>query len=65
MTKLTADSFAPPLRSTIGVDCREGILNVHITLAPDQSAGCFNGVFRAPDGAVAGDLTVKIGDLPK
>ena len=60
----SADSFVPPLLKNVTVDRRHGRLHVLVTIADKQPAGRYNGVIRAADGCVVGDLTVVISDGP-
>jgi hypothetical protein len=58
--KLVADSFAPPLQKGVSISHQGGRLRVSVSIAMDQAAGRYNGVIRAADGCIAGDLTVVI-----
>jgi hypothetical protein len=65
LTDLVADSFVPPLLKTVSVQNKSGRLHVRVVVANEQPAGRYNGVIRAADGSVAGDLTVVIAEPAK
>lgn len=57
---LTADSFVPALTHPVSITRTGGRLKVSVSIANEQAAGRYNGVIRASDGSIAGDLTVAI-----
>jgi hypothetical protein len=62
LMELAADSFSPPLRRNVTLQPRSGVLQVRVSVAPDQPTGRYNGVIRAADGSVAGDISIVISD---
>jgi hypothetical protein len=57
---LTADSFVPALTHPVSITRTGGRLKVSVSVANEQAAGRYNGVIRASDGSIAGELTVAI-----
>jgi hypothetical protein len=63
--ELKADSFAPPLLDSVALHRDQGRLQVRVTVSDAQAAGRYQGVIRAADGSIAGEVTVVIAELPK
>jgi hypothetical protein len=57
---LTADSFVPALTHPVSITRTGSRIKVSVTIANEQASGRYNGVLRASDGSIAGDLTVAI-----
>lgn len=65
LTDLTADSFVPPLLKSVSLQTKQGRIHVRVSVANEQPVGRYNGVIRAANGCVVGDLTVVIAEPGK